>query len=365
MARRHALLATLAVVPLWLVGSGAPAFASLCDGAWRVEAGPWLQGDLNDVAIVGSGELWATGTAVVGGAWRPVIAHRLNGRWETTAFASGSSLRVVAARPGSAWVLGSNSNGDSLIMKRVGNRWLPQHIAPTGSQLTGITVRSTTDVWIAGSMNGHPLALHFDGSSWRQFVLPGGGFAVGVAAHGPKDVWLVGETGDGLNPAAWHWNGAAWQSQAPPGAGGLFEIDISRAGTVWAVGAEDAGDCCHTFATVTRHDQTGWTTIDPSVPVISRFGTSLWTPQGVVASDATNGTSMVGYDFEGDGGGGITYPVIATWTGHGWARQNIHGLPKNPANAWLLGLDGDDHGGRWAVGHAPSGRVLVVHQCIA
>jgi hypothetical protein len=387
--RRRSLVALLAVVPLVLLGSGTDAYAAACDGNWRVATPPSGLGlyNLDDVAVGTDGSVWAIGDGVdAADNWITVLAHRVGGAWTTAALPAGNGYRAVASAGGRTWLIGGDSAGNPLVLTSTGGAWTARATgAPAGASLYGISARTATDVWVVGvtaSTNGtgHPLVLHYNGTSWRHWTLAGVGAAFDVAEHGgPADVWVGGDVPDpavfSTQPVTWHWNGTSWtRSKAPRqiDGGTIDTIDVTAGGTVWGAGPVDAGDCCDSIATVVRHTKNGWTSPGPYVPVWTSYNVPQqewwWNPTGVVASDAANGTTVVGYFFDGDSGGGTTWPVVATWTGSGWTAQKIRGLPAVGFDQGILleGVAGGAHGDRWAVGGAATDawRPLVVHQCM-
>jgi hypothetical protein len=62
--------------------------------------------------------------------------------------------------------------------------------------LTGVDVRTATDVWAVGYCNDggadRPVALHWDGSAWTSSPVPGAGLLRTVSAVAPGNVWAAG-----------------------------------------------------------------------------------------------------------------------------------------------------------------------------
>src|SRR5262249_15546202 len=84
--------------------------------------------------------------------------------------------------------------------------------------LTGIDVRSASDVWAVGyyfdGSANRPLALHWDGSTWSNSPIPGTGLLRKVRAVGPGNVWAAGTYYNaGLQSyqtLVVHFDGTAW-----------------------------------------------------------------------------------------------------------------------------------------------------------
>jgi len=84
--------------------------------------------------------------------------------------------------------------------------------------LTGVDVRSASDVWAVGYYSDgsvdRPLALHWDGSTWSNSPIPGAGLLREVSVVGPGNVWAAGTY---YNPSLLmyqtlvvHFDGTAW-----------------------------------------------------------------------------------------------------------------------------------------------------------
>lgn len=371
LPRRGLIVAVLAVVPA-VVCSGGAALASTCDGVWRFEPGPSLDNVMTDVAVAGPGEVWAIES-------ESVISHRLAGVWHTTAFPPGYFFSGVSAVPGAAWVVGNKADHplSPLAMEWTGDRWLPRQIgAVTGDLLDSVEMRSSRDVWIAGFNVQGEVVLHFDGSHWRRFSLPGirsgGSYPGALVERNASDVWVIGVStvpppGCGDLAAAEHWDGSRWRVAALPRVcdSPLTRGDVTAAGKIWAVGAECGRDPCRPGTVATR-TSAGWTVGHPLVPVFGGVRSSRWQPTDVVASDEPGGTSIVGnYFFVSGAGVRIAAPEIQTWTGQRWTRQTISGLHW-AGGASLIAVDGRDHGDRYALGYVfDTQRPFLAHQCIA
>jgi hypothetical protein len=84
--------------------------------------------------------------------------------------------------------------------------------------LTGVDVRSASDVWAVGYYFGgsvnRPLALHWDGSSWSNSPVPGAGMLRKVRAVAPGNVWATGTyynaSAQRYQTLVVHFDGSAW-----------------------------------------------------------------------------------------------------------------------------------------------------------
>jgi hypothetical protein len=139
-----------------------------------------------------------------------------------------------------------------------GRRWT---ITPTPSVRSGrvlndilfsISGSGSDDVWAVGVRGGagggygglgdHPLALHWDGTTWRRTPTPAmsdRAIFYGVVAEA-RIAWAVGDRGvqPRQRPLIERWNGRRWSPVASPGGFSFGGVAASPDGTVWAVGAD-------------------------------------------------------------------------------------------------------------------------------
>lgn len=164
--------------------SGAAALVALAGGP-AVRAAPSatsLIAVLTGVAATSSRRAWAVGfTDEFGQASRQVIL-----RWE-----------------GSAW-------------RRVGG------LRPADATLTGVAAVSAADAWAVGYHHG-ALIMHWAGGHWRRAATPkegSGSKLLGVAALSARSAWAVGCVScaiSGGQPLALKWNGTSWRRARLPG----------------------------------------------------------------------------------------------------------------------------------------------------
>ncbi|MEV6160290.1 hypothetical protein AB0L53_59155 [Nonomuraea sp. NPDC052129] len=214
---------------IWIVGEGDTAH---WDGQrWSYPQPSGLQEDqtFTDVSIdrgraVLIGEEGDTSFAV---EWA-------GGRFGKRAVVSGR-FAAVTARRDQVWVVGAAlRDGCSAIRPAVwhaspGTGYAEMTVPDVpGGYLSQVWQISEDDVWAVGGIGGEeaplfgcqaveedieqsePLVMHWDGSSWRREIVPGGAGPLGsVTAFGPDDVWAIGpDRGDAM--VALHFNGRAW-----------------------------------------------------------------------------------------------------------------------------------------------------------
>src|SRR5262249_32262605 len=119
--------------------------------------------------------------------------------------------------------------------------------------LTGVDVRTASDVWAVGYYDSgsvkRPLALHWDGSSWRNSPIPGAGLLRRVEAITPGNVWAAGtyyDAGDHRTKTlVTHFDGTKWatvtSADAASGNDELLGLATGKAGSMMtAVGRRGA-----------------------------------------------------------------------------------------------------------------------------
>lgn len=253
---------------------------------------PGRDGQLNAVTVIDSRDAWAVGLYITGDGAR-TDPQTLTEHWDGRAWSvvpspnqAGveSSLRaIVAANSHDVWAggrIGTYLPQAPLLLHWDGVSWSAISGAPppsqthghwVGADLLGLSAGGPRDVWAVGSFFDegggsvpHPLAEHWDGSSWSltpvdpitfparahyfQAVtafLRTDAWAVdpesdirhwdgtrwtkvagaaphavlnGIAGSGPADIWVVGEQSmiADWNALIEHWNGRAWTTVTLP-----------------------------------------------------------------------------------------------------------------------------------------------------
>jgi hypothetical protein len=117
---------------------------------------------------------------------------------------------------------------------------------------------------VGSSYNGtadKTLTVHWDGSAWKQVKSPNPGGTtrnndLSAVAATATDAWAVGEydSGTGTRTLALHWDGSAWRQTTTPDLGGatiddaLLAVGATTASDVWAVGGYYNGAVNQTMA---------------------------------------------------------------------------------------------------------------------
>lgn len=373
-------LMTASVVSLVTGGCGAPAAtnatrapvaSSAPAGAAPGSIGYTAHGTLEAVAATSAADAWAVGD--LGQQFTPLIVHWNGTAWRRVRAGApaGTELTAVAASsPGNAWALGQTWHTGStrsmpVILRWNGRAWrqVPSP-APPGAFLNAVSVTSPANAWVVGlyfasanrsTGSTRPIALHWNGSTWRRVPLPvPAGAAVeltGVSATSASNAWAVGgfESNQGYLRAGFvlHWDGSSWTQvpSVPAHAGGPIAVAAAATDYAWladsATGSEFTWPGGRVAGLWNGHD---WTTVPiplvqtheegrgGDVRALAAAGHAAW-----MAGDYCTTTTACG--------NGQLLPLLLRWTGGAWQSTplpgnsiGIFGLAvTSPANAWAVG----------------------------
>jgi len=245
------------------------------------------------------------------GGYETMAAHWNGMTWTRESTPNGNpggfnNLYGVAAAGGTVWAVGSyvdpssSINRRKLILQRTGGSWRVSAapIVATYEHLAAVDATGPADAWAVGSATSDipsaplvPLALRWNGTGWASMTLPARGSTAltGVDVRTPSDVWAVGSssTADGAQPYVARFDGISWRRVATPtiaGGGELTDVVALSSSTVVAVGRSNGAPL------VLRWDGTSWTRA--STPASSNpFVTGA-------AAGGPNAVWAVGYRFE-------------------------------------------------------------------
>jgi hypothetical protein len=325
-----AALSALFASSLVSLGAGTAAAAGpAASQSWKIVRGPRLAPNnvLNDLAVVGKRLAWAAGIEGFSSngdrPGRPVIERwngqawsraRLPSAWPgglgfvaassaTNAWALGQepsgttehllhwnghgwrnsafpgtpgtfygNLGLTAAPGGRAWLIASAS-GSSQIFGWNGTRWKQQSYpcASTFCNFDRIVARAGKDAWAVGnyvtsSLDGGPLALHWNGRSWRSTPVPfvEFGYLTGIFAASATNAWAVGGVNNSSRMLLYHWNGASWHHAGVPAGltapslGELTGVSGDASGHLWIF---DFGPQAGNRGAYLRYDGHRWSTV--------------------------------------------------------------------------------------------------------
>lgn len=135
---------------------------------------------------------------------------------------------------------------------------------------------SAQDVFVVGGPLGNSgyeaLALHFDGSAWRDLAPGGSDTFWWVAGLSAQDVWMVGENG-----RITHYDGSGFQEHTSSTTATIWGVWPFAADDVWAVAGTPGGGMAEPNDIVLHYDGSSWT----QVPLPTEYGVALnkvWGP---------------------------------------------------------------------------------------
>lgn len=132
-----------------------------------------------------------------------------------------------------------SSSNSSNILHFDGYQW--SNVSFLEGYLYGIHGVSSNDIWVVGDNAAHPIAGHYDGTSWKKisFNTINGGLR-GVWASASNDVYAVGirNNGEGF---IMHFDGMTWNLQNIPTQQPLWKI--------WGISKENIFACGYNLAT--------------------------------------------------------------------------------------------------------------------
>jgi hypothetical protein len=391
--------AAAALLTLWLVGPGVANGATgpgqvsphrspqACGAAFTLVTTPspgTASNDLLSVASIATDDVWATGDQV-GQSGEPMTTaiHYDGSGWSLFPTPNpgnpknGILFDVDGVASNDVWAAGAYfdaSHGLRTLMAHWnGSAWKrvkgPRVGHGNHGELGGVDARTTTDVWMVGSVSigpdlGHTLAQHWDGVSWTVVSTPtpqppgapkNGGLSA-VHALSPTDVWAVGSYLDDAalpQPFAEHYDGNKWSIVPTPDLGAdesaLTDVDAVASNAVWAVGFAD------TATVVERWNGSTWARV-PSPNPGSRHNASLSGISAVAGGDLWAAGSYV-----------TDTPSLGTLVEH-WNGTQWGVIPSNdaPGDNSLKAIDGNKTE-IWAVGNVfpRSGpqKNLALHRC--
>jgi hypothetical protein len=264
---------------------------------------------------------------------------------------SGRLFAVSAVSATNAWAVGDLALVDgALIMHWNGTKWRSWANPPGG--FAGVAARSATDAWAVGECCGNPqfisphtLAMHWNGRTWSRVLTPtpkAGGYFNAVSAASARDAWAVGAVGPKpgtslpVAPLIEHWTGRHWTVQPIqplPDGSDFTAVAAVSAGVAWAVGSAGGR------ALAEHWNGAKWNRW--AIPDLPGAGGSRLT--GVTMTSATYGWAA-GFATMPDG---HTRTLTAFWNGVRWRLIPSPNPGYDPA---LLGVTASGINNIWAVG---------------
>ena len=312
----------------WAVGFTVADICCSATIALHEHAGTWTQvptpnpaplsNQLFAVAGSADDDVWAVGSGSDNGGdtARTLIEHWDGVSWRVVPSPSprnrSDTLFGVSVRSRTdAWAVGDVENvatntGVTLIEHWDGRRWsiVPSPNADKANTLEAVSASSPNDAWATGvssrssGLNGHNLALHWDGSEWERIDVPNPGVVddalESILAVSRDDAWAVGYATDAAastrTPITLRWDGSQWSLVAnPPLFGQLTAVAAARGRAVWAAGYREDP----TTTLIERWDGSAWRIVPSANPPRSPSNLLL----GIAVGARTNSYWAVGADY--------------------------------------------------------------------
>jgi hypothetical protein len=355
-------------------------------GSWNVVPGPVNSTEasarLRSVAAVSSRDVWTVGYDITGhwngNTWTTVVPARPG---------NPADLRsVTALASGDVWAVGRRQDTASLYYNKTltehwnGTKWsiVPSpNGSPTTSELLGVTVVSSNDVWAVGDFAAsaptyqRTLIEHWDGANWTIVPSPNvtnssQNALTGVAGVSATDVWAVGYSLTSNNKTLIeHWDGKKWGIVPSPNVGSygnwLTGVAALAPNDVWAVGSANNG-----ATTLTLHWNGSAWSVMPS-PSVAYWSNSLNSVAAVAGDDVWAVGRILSDSYTADGDVQTsTLTLIEHWDGSAWSTvtspnpgtgNNYYGTPVNQ----LVGVAAVSTSDVWAVGDYGESDGLNIH----
>jgi hypothetical protein len=242
-------------------------------------------------------DVWAFGTDGAATS-SPVAEQYTDGAWQQVTLPSGlAGSYVGSASASSASNVWAVTQGSVLAaLEWNGSRWSIAHTwNDPGSQTTGVTALSPTDVWVfgAGGFTGGIGTWHFNGTTWTEATGAGAGIDT-ASAVSSSDIWAVGSGASSPDTRIVHYINGAWHKVSSTALEHTTFLDVLAlsAGDVWVDGTPDSG---------------------PLPARLDQFNGTTWT-------QVTVPWKVTAYSITSDGAGGI------------W----LTALPAGSSSTWLL-----------------------------
>lgn len=131
------------------------------------------------------------------------------------------------------------------------------------------------DVYVVGGPLGNSgfeaIAIHFDGSAWKN-LSPGGEDSFWwVSGSSATDVWMVGDKG-----RITHWDGAAFVEHPPPTTARIWGVWAASPTDAWAVAGTPEGGTAQPNDIVLHWDGQTWTQDPLPGPPLGRSLNKIW-----------------------------------------------------------------------------------------
>jgi hypothetical protein len=250
---------------------------------------------------------------------------------------------VSAVSATSAWAVGydvdTDGDAQTLALHWNGTSWTQVATPnPAGAsalnQLSGVSTVSASDAWAVGayySSTGEdtPLTLHWNGKTWAKVSSPSisgveGAYLSGVSARTGSDIWAAGSayTISENESVVLHSNGTTWTRDTTPNPGGsdgntnLYGTSADAASNAWAVGDYTPSETVQATLAL-RWNGTKWAQVSTPNPAGTTVNSGAINDLKAVSALTASDAWAVGY-FSTSSGPDQT--LILHWSGTSWTH---------------------------------------------
>ena len=122
--------------------------------------------------------------------------HFNGSKWTRFGGTAGGIFQASAAGAGDLWGIGNAGATGNALLHFGGSAWhRVRPAALAGFTYSRVLALSPSDVWVAGSVAGHPGLGHFDGHGWTALKMPGETAATGMCRDGRGGLWVIANSG--------------------------------------------------------------------------------------------------------------------------------------------------------------------------
>ncbi|MCD0450248.1 hypothetical protein LO762_13750 [Actinocorallia sp. API 0066] len=250
---------------------------------------------------------------------------------------SGTLLAVAAVNKRTVFAV--NENGRPFHWN--GKKWTVKKGAGT-FRPTAIAASSPTRAWAVGLAGVTPVAIYWNGKSWKRVAYPGANLGpitlplvpLSLSASPDGTVYSVAglnAKNDGAS-AVRRWNGKRFVNvDVPAGGASLTAVAVRTKGDVWLAGTTTANGT-QAVATVLRLQGGQW----KQVPAPGGDWGTIGQPHNIIQDLAVAGPNRV-WAIRAQNGGGLL-----RWTGSGWTEARTPLIshyaltPDGGSGAWTI-----------------------------
>ncbi|MCD4654085.1 hypothetical protein K8T06_09125 [bacterium] len=201
--------------------------------------------------------VWGSGSSDVYAVGEDHILHWNGVMWSTETVSENLLQGIWGTGPDNVYITGGSTvlHGNHL-------GW---------SQTNIPEVSGLADIWGTSDQNIYVLAndgkyVHFDGTSWKTFVIDSNYQLMGIYGFSENDIYMVGYDQAAYNSLILHWDGTCWQRMTTDSTASLYDIWGSASDDIYSVGGFSYG------AEILHWDGVSWDVVPENSLFFKLFG---------------------------------------------------------------------------------------------